>query len=156
MVRLYRNAFCSSRVTLSQTCDKTYLQSSPTDEAMLKYVFKYTPLVPSYNHQQCRITLWRWASDGEWTTGRPVAPDAVQCKFLGANKQTVVRDGWSSWRACVCSSVRGKDEKQKKWWWAVCSKRGQEASETDLTASLESCSCYFYHLSIPQKAFRVL
>lgn len=44
--------------------------------------------------------------------GRPVAPHAVECKFLGANKQPVVRGGWSSWTACVCSSVCGKDGKK--------------------------------------------
>lgn len=100
---------------LLQTCDKSHSQIPPTHPAaILKYVSKYTLLVPSYSHQQCWITLWRWASDGDWTMGRPADPYAVECKFLGANKQPVVRGGWSSSRACVCSSVCGKDGEKKK------------------------------------------
>lgn len=57
----------------------------------------------------------------------------------------------------VCAHLCVERMKREKWgWWAVCSKRGQEGSKTDPTASLESCSCYFYHLSIPHKAFRAL
>lgn len=83
---------------------------------MLKPVFKYTLRVASYKHRECRTTLWRRAGDGDWTTGGPVAPYAAEWKFLGANKQPVVRGGWSS--MCVLICVCGEDEKKKKrWWW---------------------------------------
>lgn len=66
---------------------------------------KHTLLVPRYNHRQRWTTLQRRAGGGDRTAGRPVAPYAVECKFLGANKQPVVRGGWSSWRACVLICV---------------------------------------------------
>lgn len=158
MVRGYRSSFCSFSVTyLSQTCDKTCSQISPSDlAAILKYVFKYTLFSPFLQSTAMLNNSGGGPAmgTGPWGDQLPRTQWSVNSS-VQTNSQSSGAAGQAGQHVCAHLCV----ERMKKkwwWWWAVCSKRGQEASETDPTASLKSLFCHFYHLSIPHKAFRTL